>query len=107
MANISYEIYIVHYDEFYFMSELKGKDNKNIDSIAEHIKEFGNLPIDVGSEGGPEEGLYRVEVIKHYYNRCWDDWGRQEFSVYPERDTEDLPKYVNKIIDKIYSKLTV
>ena len=71
MANTSYEIYIVHHDEFYCMTELKGKDNKNIDSIAEHIKEYGNLPIDVGSEGGPEEGLYHVEVIKHYYNRCF------------------------------------
>ena len=98
MANISYEIYIVHYDEFYCITELKGKDNKNIDSIVEHIKEFGHLPSDVG---------YHVEVIKHYYNKWFDDWDRQEFPVYPERDTKDLPKYVNKIIDEIYSRLTV
>ena len=107
MANTSYEIYIVHYDEFYCITELKGKNNKNIDSIVEHIKEYGNSPIDVGSEGGPEEGLYHVEVIKHYYNRWWDDWDRQEFPVYPERDTEGLPKYVDKIVDEIYSRLTV
>ena len=107
MANINYEIYIVHYDEFYCISELKGKDNKNIDSIVEHIKEFGHLPIDVGSEGGPEEGLYHVEVIKHYFSEWHDEWERVEFSVYPERETEGLPKYVNKIVDEIYVRLTV
>ena len=104
MANISYEIYIVHYDEFYGISELKGKDNKNIDNIVEHIKEFGHLPIDTGC--AEPEYAYRVEVIKHFWDDE-DDLDRIEFSVYPDRETEGLPKYVNKIVDEIYARLTV
>lgn len=104
MANTSYEIYIVDYDEFYFISELKGKNNKNIDNIVKHIKEFGHLPIDTGCS--EPEYVYNIEVIKHFYDDPYDP-DRVEFPIYPDRKTEGLPKYVNKIIDEIYSRLTV
>ena len=104
MTQVAYELYIVHYDQFYYMSELKGKDNNNIDGIVEHIKEFGHLPIDTGS--AEPEYIYHVEVIKHFWDDE-DDPDRIEFSVYPDRETEGLPKYVNKIVDEIYARLTV
>jgi hypothetical protein len=104
MAKISYEVYIVHYDEFYCISELTGKNNKNIDDIVKHIKEFGHLPVDTGCS--EPEYVYHVEVIKHFYDDPYDP-NRVEFSVYPDRETEGLPKYVNKIVDEIYARLTV
>ena len=91
---IGYELYTVEHDDFTYFSEFKGKNKiTNINHFVETIEEYGH------------EEDFGMKVIKHYFNKWEDEWDRVEFSVYPDRETEGLPKYVNKIIDEIYSRL--
>ena len=45
---------------------------------------------------------FEIEIQKWVYDTYYDDGDVEEyFDVYPNRQTEDLPKWVNKIIDKL------
>ena len=91
---VGYELYTIEHDDFTCVSEFKGKDKiTNINHFVGMIEEYGH------------EEDFHMSVIKHYFNKWEEEWDRVEFSVYPDRQTEGLPKYVNKIIDAIYSRL--
>ena len=47
---------------------------------------------------------FEIEIQKWVYDTYYDDGGVEDyFDVYPNRQTKDLPKWVNKIIDKLLS----
>jgi len=97
MINIDYELYTIEHDDFTYFSEFKGKHKeREVNHFVEMIEEYGH------------EKDFGMKVIKHYFdkNNPYEP-DRIEFDVYPNRETKELPNYVNKIIDEIYSRLTV
>tara|TARA_Y100000114_G_C11691050_1_gene293576 strand:- start:583 stop:873 length:291 start_codon:yes stop_codon:yes gene_type:complete len=51
-------------------------------------------------EENKHDKYFELEISKWIYDNPWEQH-REDYSVYPKRDTDDLPKWVNKIIDKL------
>ena len=56
-------------------------------------------------EENKHDKYFKLEIQKWVYDTYYDSGGVEDwYSVYPKRDTDDLPKWVNKIIDKLLNK---